>query len=146
MIEADLAKHLRTRKAIRNRIGSRGVFRGRVPQNYDGQVAIVLDRIGGDPLYNLSGEDTLAEVTISVDVIAKRANGEPIAEQLEEDIRDAISGYRGTWADTTVRGCTKTGQPREIRTPPVDGSDDWSYRISTDYRIHYVQTAPTLGD
>ena len=143
MISGPLAKHLQSRKSIRNLIGDKGVFRGRVPQTYTGRLAIVLSLGSEDPYNDLPGEAATRNQTIQVDCVAMKDTDSYSAEQLAKAVRDAISGFRGTWDKTYVHSCARLNAV-DFPVPPQDGSDNYGYQFSSDYSIVYEDTAPTL--
>lgn len=143
MISGPLAKHLQSKKAIRNLIGEKAVFRGRIPQAFTGRLAIVLSLGSDDPYNDLPGEAATRRQTIQVDCVARSQTDSYSAEQLAKAVRDAISGFRGTWDKTYVHSCARINEV-EFPVPPQDGSDNYGYQFSSDYSIVYEDAEPVL--
>lgn len=143
MIGEKLGKYLSTITEIQDALSHPefgvAIFPGHKPQRV-GLPAVVVSVVSGTPDYHLTGEiGDLAKI-VEVDVHAstrRRAN------EIAELIRLApLSGYDGgTWDDDTViKAVLIVSDAREIDVPPSDGSDRWTYRTITDYRITYERT------
>lgn len=140
MIGLKLGKYLNTLATINNRLSNRS-YPDRVPQaelkNFPRAIITVL---GGSPEYSLSGPIPDLAKTIQVDVDAlTRYEANEIA-LLVKDAIEFSSANPGdqTWDDVTVKSCTVENE-REQTFPPGDGSDQWTFRRSFDYRVTYVR-------
>lgn len=137
---ADLAKYLQTRKSIRDLVGANAIFRARVPSDFKEAIAIILTKSGRNPFNDLLGEPDKTETNVQIDIVANTINVSMRAERVAEAIRQHMSGFRGQWGDTEVKGCTLEND-QEFPVPPPEGSNTERYQISLEYRITHTQPA-----
>lgn len=65
------------------------------------------------------------------------------ARTIAEDIRDLMDGYKGPAGSGTITSCLKT-DARDRYAPPQSGEDIGIFGREVDYRVRYVEVAPTL--
>ena len=130
------------RSAIASDIGLR-VYLGRRPQGSTGP-AVTLRRVTSQRYDDLAGEDGTVQHRVDVNVWTKRDSVPPAKVcDIADNIRQALGQYRGTMGDVTVLGVTLERDAMEIVIPPRDGSDDWSFVYSMEFKLTYGQTAVT---
>ena len=111
---------------------------GRFTRDVGNKAAISIRRVGGDPEYNLIGEEDCVHTVISVEV---RSVTWQDANDLMELIRQRISGFRGTMSEVLVHGCTRVTDVLDTRMEPSDSSDNYTTLLVTDYRIAWSQAS-----
>ena len=140
-ILSEMATYLDSKPNVRAALNGR-IFAGRAPQTIP-MPYVLLTQLGAVHEYATTGEITEVQPTIQVDVFARGPKGHLTASVIAERIRDAMSGYVGVMGTTTVQGCT-IERDNELVDLEADGSDDWVYQRSIDYRLTHAQTAPAL--
>jgi hypothetical protein len=149
MILTALAKHLRANKTIRHHVGTNGIFRERIPQGRDNNVAIVLSTISSNPFYDFDGEPDYIESVVSVDVIGRTISLGSAVNATANQVRTMISGWHqkrgnaGLWDDVRVSSCHIDNDITDAFTP-TDASDEWPYQRSMVLRIIHAQSIPTF--
>lgn len=98
MIEYSLREHLNGIPAITSIVN--GVFVGIIPQGTDLPV-ILINAIGGGPVYSLQGDSGLQMQQYVLQLFTDK-NDVVTLLSLEQEVRTAISGYRGTMGSTYV--------------------------------------------
>lgn len=120
-------------------VGNR-IYVDRVPRSGFGN-AITISVTSANHEYNLLGEEPCPQAIIDVSV---RCEGEIATynrEQIARRVRSVLSGYTGRvqtagFGEIWIQGCTIVSQ-FSITDKPVDGSDNWIFRRSFDFRITY---------
>lgn len=144
MIERALAKHLNSKKAFRNLVGANGIFRGRIPASHTGNIAVVLRRSGADRFNDLYGEAAAVPVSVQMDIVGRATNAGYTVREVAEVVRNLVSGYRGMFHDVYVHGCTIENEI-DFEYPPSDGTDDWAYQFTYEFKITHTQPQPKLA-
>lgn len=65
------------------------------------------------------------------------------SRRLGDLIRDMMDGYKGPAGAGTITSCFKS-DARDRYAPPMDGGNLGIFGRETDYRVRYVEAAPTL--
>lgn len=143
MLLGDLKTHLTGFTDITDKIGER-VYINRAPSKTRTPYVIV-STVSGEPQYALSGEAGIAQAIVQVSVWDQDPNGVFVADEVAELIRDKMSGWRGSWGDTYVSGCTLTNEPTAYGDNPADSSDDWWHTVQQDFRVTHRRAVPTLS-
>lgn len=147
----DIADHLKSSTTIAATVENR-IFPDVIPQEErDGtgqKVAvypcIVLGIVSGQPEYDLAGEAGVHQTTIQVDCYTDGTRGTYHANELAEQVRNRLSGYRGQFGD----GCSGTARLVRVNAIPVepaDGSDTFVRRTSMDFELIHTADAPTFS-
>lgn len=143
MIVADLAKYLKGKPSLTTLIGD-AVYSKRAPGNA-GNRYVLLSKFGGDPKYSLTGEVGVTHSIIQASAWARDPNGAVVANQIGDELRNLLSGFRGEWGDTFISDCSLTSEPTEQDEAPDDNSDRWWHGVSQDYRVTHEQFVPALN-
>lgn len=94
-----------------------------------------------DPYYTIAAAAGLTNVVYQLDVWAADYLD---ASVMETALRNILHGFRGMMGSTKVytsRLTNRSGQYEAI----VDGSDEGTYHIDTEYRFIYREPIPTFG-
>ena len=100
--------------------------------------------ISGVHHHHMEGAAGLANDRFQVDVYSKVPD---TADEIQELIRLAIDGYRGTitgmGGNVYISRILALGD-NDVAEPPAGGSDSPYYRYSKDFDVWYKETIPTL--
>lgn len=137
MIGFKLGRHLSGLAEIRNRVeqgGWHGIYPDNAPQNAP-YPRVIISVIGGAPDYKLTGEISDLGKVVQVDVDSERRFD---TNEITELIRTQIGFITTptTWDDVTVHSVVIENE-RDQTFAPAEGSSQWIYRRSLDYRIKY---------
>lgn len=145
MIEFALYTYLSSQTTITDIVGTM-IFPGHIPQDTSNFTAtypaIVFNLIDDVPVNNLSGFAGLSRARLQIDCYSDESNKAVI--NLTEVIRLKLHGYRGLMSDVVVNNC-KLETSQTMNQPPIDGSDDWTYRKRSDYTISYYANIPDFS-
>lgn len=92
--------------------------------------------VSDEPQHHLQGLSGIALARIQFDFYAKTRKE---SNALDEAVRIAISGQRGTWGSESIRTCHAQTGIRGMD-QPIDASDKWRYYVTRDYLVWYVQS------
>ena len=140
-IEPALRDYLLSQATLREQLGGRHVYAGRIPRGVRAPVVVVLSRVATSHRYTLAAEYGVIETVVAIEVHARNDGAERKALDIVDVIRPLVSSYRGTWGrgtdQRTVQGCTI-----ETGAMPVavydDASDSWRFRYEMDLRINHT--------
>jgi hypothetical protein len=134
------------RRWLQTRLGSFQL--GSIAENNPGPLAIMLRHAGGDPQYYIRTEADCATRRLQIDLVATDGN---MIQQAAEALRIAISGFcsldrqGATWGGLIVRTCILESDWISIPVAPDDGSEVWTHRLVSTWKIVYQQTVPAAG-
>lgn len=131
MIEAAIYSRLSNHVGLTAIVGSR-IYPAHLPQSA-AYPALVYTLVSNTHRHNLTGASGGALARFQFDVFSVR-----LADCVEavEQIRLALQGFRGTVAGVNI--CFgRLDNEQDLSEPPQDGSDQWTYRKTADYIIHY---------
>jgi Protein of unknown function (DUF3168) len=89
--------------------------------------------------HNLGGADGTSVATVAITALAI-AESQVIA--LAEAIRNFADGFRGTQSGVGILSCLIDDEADDETAPP-DGSDNWIYQVTLEYRVAHRVPAPT---
>ena len=137
MLERDIKTYLEADTDITHR-ATGGIYPTRAPQGTRGNVSI-LRTVSSDRNYSLTNEVDQAEFILQVDCYGKTPFE---AEDLFQQVRNRLSGYRGTAGDGQIQG-TRIVNELQFAEEPADASDQWIHRYTADFALFLDQTVPT---
>ena len=89
--------------------------------------------------HNLAGADGTSLATVEITEMALR---ESQCVALADAVRNSADGFRGTQSGVAILGCLLDDEA-DGQAPPPDGSDQWIYQITLEYRVKHRVPAPT---
>ena len=144
-----LHRYLGNLAGIRAQVGG-CLYVGRVPRQAV-PLALTMRRISAETYYSLANEQELRHSIVEMSSWATNPKGFQHATALDELVRDALSGFDrtnthgGLMGGLAITGCTSISGPNDTTFKPEDGTDKWTFRVSTDYRICHEQAIPSFG-
>jgi hypothetical protein len=154
-LEQDIYDHLRdpdsgdtsnadrqdARLRFRHLVGP-AIYLGRIPEGVQ-PVAAFLRRVTSGEAYHVAGEDDTAQPVIEFVVVARGRNRDAVetasrgrdALEAAEQLRLIFSGYSGLIGEAWCSSATVERGAMQIPSAAVDGSDDWVYAYSLDFRF-----------
>lgn len=142
----DLHDFLIASAAVSNLLAKQKIERQYARQGTEFPYLVMSEIDDSPPLYTLSGEPDLSNLTVQIDAWARdedTPNGALRAKQLADAVRNRLSGYRGLIGDSFVSSCTMT-RSTPFSEEPEDGSDRRPHRVSMDFDIKYQRAVPDL--
>lgn len=129
------------REQLRARVGD-NIFHGRIPASAKGPYALTLKRINTRRFHDLAAEDTLAQAVIQFTAIGNESPA-VVQEICEYALRLSLNSYRGTLGKgpTTIHDVTVERDGMPLPGDPYEGSDNWKFAYSIDFRVSYTQEA-----
>lgn len=139
---SDIAKGVRTLLAATTGVTSltstRIYYDGVLPQN-PVYPAVTLVEVSAEHVGHLNGESGLVESRVQVDAWSEQPD---TANSVHEAIRTKLAAYAGAAGTETIRRAYAENRRTES-VPPSEGSANWLYRRSHDYRIFHLESLPT---
>ena len=136
-LEPDLLQHLKAQSALMAIVD--GVYAGRVPAHPETSTAVAFYRIAADRAYCLESELDVCRALMVIAAIAKGEQAAQRALDAFEQIRAALSMYRGQMNGGVFIHCaTLESETLEMPFEPLDASDDWPQRYLGNWRISYT--------
>ena len=89
--------------------------------------------------HNLAGADGTSVATVEITGMAQT---EASAVAIAEAVRNSCDGFIGTQSGVAIMTCLLQDEAN-AQTPPPDGSDNWIYQITLEYRVKHWVTLPT---
>jgi len=144
-IESALVTYLESKTEITNLVSTR-IYPVLAPQNTTSPY-ITYQMISDSPNYCTSGDAKLNEARIQInafDEIASGATGNSYktVKQIQEALRDVLSGFRGTWGSTFINRCV-VGGFSDLPQSPDSGREIGVSAVTCDLTIHYTVAAPS---
>lgn len=139
----DLRDFLRDSAAVADLVGDR-IEKQYPRQHIRFPYLVVIELDDSPPLYTLSGEADISNITVQIDAWARDTDdtrGALKARELADAVRNRLSGYRGEMGDALVRSVTMT-RSTTLNEEPEDGSDRRPHRVSMDFEIKYYRAVP----
>lgn len=147
LLERDIYDHLRdpdsgdttnadrqnARQRFRHLVGP-AVYLGRIPEGVQ-PIAAFIRRVHGGSAYHMTGEDATAQPIVEFVIVARDFNRGLDALEAAENLRLIFSSYAGTIGEVWCSSATIERDAMQIPSTAVDGSDDWVYAYSLDFRF-----------
>jgi hypothetical protein len=126
--------------AITALVGPR-IYFGALPQTYNvwTNAAISYGVISRPYGHTLSGADGTSQARVQ---ITAHAASESLCDQITQAVRNSFDGFVGTIAGVQVTACILDNE-LDISTPPMAGTDQWTYSIASDYQINHRVLLPS---
>lgn len=137
-LTSELRTYLLADTAIAAAVGTR--IRPRKLQQGETYPAIRVNIVGGTSEEHLLGASGLAHTTVQIDAYALTSEA---ADELAELIRLRLQGHRGLLSTVFANGISVASELRQHDEPIPDGSGNYRYISSRDFRVSYSQAVPS---
>lgn len=112
-----------------------------VPSQLAAYPCLVISVNGRQYGHNLYGADGTSNALVEITAFGLR---ESQCIAIAEAIRDFADGFRGPQSGLSILACFLDDESDPTPTAPPDGSDNWIYQATVDYRIRHRVSAPNL--
>lgn len=139
----DLVTYLKAHSGLSALIGTR--VRARRPRQGDTYPLVTYRIASQDTEYEVEGAAGPAETRVRF--VAWGGNGtdcDIAADNVNEQLRLALSGFTGTFTTTVVNSVQKDNEV-DVEAMPKDGTSQPTVGIETDYIIIHQQTKPSFS-
>jgi len=147
-LRRDLRIYLASKTALTALItgtnGRKHLHLSRIPQgnvSRDAYPAVVYRRSTGGHEHDLAGAAGYAVPEFEFVVIGEDPD---VVEDICEQLRLALQGYRGLMGGTTIQRCTLDGESDDYIDSKI-GDDVGFYMTSLQYTIAYIETVPAFS-
>jgi hypothetical protein len=137
MIEFSLIAFLKGNVTISNLVGSK-IYPDVIPNGSTAYPAVVLQTISDVPGYSMAGEIGLTYVRIQVSCWARTRLA---ARQLDDTIRQVLSGYAGLAASDTIQSSFAQTR-RDVIEPDPENEAARLFGCQRDYLIGFTELNP----
>jgi hypothetical protein len=138
MIRSAIRTYLLTQTDLTNLISTR-IYLTRIPDNGT-YPCITFRRISSGRQHDLDGAAGYAESNFEFEVWSDDSEE---VEDVCEELRQALQGFRGTMGTTAVKRVTLEDE-QDFYHPPISGDDVGVHRTVVRYIVGYVETIPTF--
>jgi hypothetical protein len=143
VLETALHTYLASKTGVTNLVATR-IYKGYLPEGV-AKPALVIDRVGGEPVYHQAGESNLAMAEIRFTAISASYGQAKAVIEAVRMVLSGLTGSIGSGADqVTVESCQRAGNEADGIDRPPDGSDAVYVLIPAIYTIWHRQAVPTL--
>lgn len=137
-MKTSLLTYLNTQSGLTDLVGSR--IRIDYAEQDDALPYVVLSMISNVPIHHMTAASTKTQGRFQFDSHAETTLS---AENVAEQLRQALDGKRGTMDDVSLSTCHLELE-RDETTSPVEGADMGIQTVQQDYLIAWTVSVPTF--